>query len=201
MAKELMNEAERFLLKNWTEARLLEESMDGVRTKYKELFQKIIDAVQAAHAELDGCVIYATQFWGKGTIGLARKSWPDGDSNDPPGFWVGNIRLEVLTSDEGEQPYACTYIPDRVVRKLDLDVSDVTSQLAAAAKKLLSQEQWSKVDSSAGQLYFAAPTKTELLDLLADGDGQKFVERFESLFDVMAQFVPVLDKLLQQANK
>jgi len=40
-----------------------------------------------------------------------------------------------------------------------------------------------------------------LLDLLVDGDGQKFVERFESLFDVMAQFVPVLDKLLQQANK
>lgn len=117
MAKELMNEAERFLRKNWAEARLLEESMDGVRTKYKELFQKVTDAVHAAHPELDKCGIYATQFWGEGTVGLARKSWPDGDSYDPPGLWVGNIRLEILTSDEGEPPYACTYIPNKVVKK------------------------------------------------------------------------------------
>lgn len=51
-----------------------------------------------------------------------------------------------------------------------------------------------------GQLDFVAPTKAEQLDLLADGDGQKFVERFVSLFDVMAQFVPVLDRRLHQTK-
>jgi hypothetical protein len=39
MAKELLNEAERFLLERWGDARLLEESMEGVRTKYKEVFE------------------------------------------------------------------------------------------------------------------------------------------------------------------
>jgi len=34
MSKRLMNEAEQFLPENWEEARLLEEAMQGVRTKY-----------------------------------------------------------------------------------------------------------------------------------------------------------------------
>lgn len=61
MPKELLNEAERFLLERWGEARLLEESMDGVRTKYKEAFQRIIDAVTEAHPELDASRVYPTQ--------------------------------------------------------------------------------------------------------------------------------------------
>ena len=41
MAKRLMNEAERFVLENWEEARRLEECMARIRTKYKELCQRV----------------------------------------------------------------------------------------------------------------------------------------------------------------
>jgi len=37
MPKELLNEAERFLLKHWTDSRSLEESMEGVRTKVQTI--------------------------------------------------------------------------------------------------------------------------------------------------------------------
>jgi hypothetical protein len=38
MPKELLNEAEKFLLSRWSEARSLEESMEALRAKYKETF-------------------------------------------------------------------------------------------------------------------------------------------------------------------
>src|SRR5438552_1789349 len=106
MAKALLNEAECFLLTHWVEARLLEESMDSVRTKYKEVFQQIVDAVRKAHPELDTSVMYPTQFWGSGSIGFGRKSWPGRDSNWPPGLWVWNLRIELLTAEDSDPPTA-----------------------------------------------------------------------------------------------
>jgi hypothetical protein len=199
MAKELMNEAERFLLKHWEESRLLEESMDGVRTKYKEVFDRIIEAVTEAHPELDSSKVYATQFWGSGSIGVGRKSWPGGDSGWPPGFWISNLRLEKLASEDSDQPSVTIYVSAKSAKKCNLDIAAAKAELSAAAQQLLSPEEFERTgkgDSNDTLLRLAAPTKAELLELLADGDGQKFVERFVSLFDLMARFVPTLDKLL-----
>src|SRR5437660_6708568 len=98
MAKELLNEAEHFLVEHWEDARLLEESMEGVRTKYKEVFQRIIDAVTGLHPELDANRAAPTQFWGPGSIGFGKRSWPGGESNWPSGLWLENLRLEVLSA-------------------------------------------------------------------------------------------------------
>src|SRR6185312_13878601 len=107
MAKELLNEAERFLLNRWDEARMLELAMDAVRSKYKELFQRVADAVMESHPELDVKAVYPTQFWEyAGSIGFGRTRWPAGDPYWPPGFWVWCLRLEDLASEEVEQPYA-----------------------------------------------------------------------------------------------
>src|SRR5713226_9027648 len=110
MSKELLNEAERFLLEHWGEARLLEESMEGVRTKYKEVFQRIIDAVTQGHPELDAYAVALTQSWTVGQIGFGRKSWPGGENNTPrwlsSGLWVLNVRLELLAAEDSEAPIA-----------------------------------------------------------------------------------------------
>jgi hypothetical protein len=53
MQKVLMNEAERFLINNWEDARVLEKSMADVREKYKGLLQQFIDFVKREHPELD----------------------------------------------------------------------------------------------------------------------------------------------------
>jgi hypothetical protein len=200
MPKELLNEAERFLVEHWGEARLLEESMESVRTKYKEVFERIIEAVTEGHPELDAHRIYPTQFWGSGSIGFGRKSWPEGGSNWPSGLWVSNLRLEILAAEDSEPPYASIWVPKRRVNLLDYDTSRVAVE--KAAEDLLSPEELKRTDKAeSGEevlLYLPAPSKVELRDALSDGDGQKFVELFVSQFDLMARFVPVLDKVFHE---
>jgi hypothetical protein len=197
MPKELMNEAERFLLERWGEARLLEESMDGVRTKYKEVFQRIISRVTETHPELDAQRSYVTQFWGSGCIGFGRKAWPGRDPNWPSGLWVWDLRLEVLTAQDSEPPSASFWVP----KKYNLDFDAARIAVDEAAKELLTAEELAgtaREESGEHLLWLPAPTKRQLLDALSDGDGQKFVELFVSQFDMMARFVPVLDKVFRE---
>ncbi len=37
------SDPERFLIKQWTDARLIEEGMKTVRNKYKELFEQVLE--------------------------------------------------------------------------------------------------------------------------------------------------------------
>ena len=198
MTKALLNEAESFLLKNWAEARMLEESMEGVRAKYKELVQRVIQAVTDAHPELNSGFAYPTQFWGSGSIGFGRKSWPAGDSGWPPGLWIWNLRLENLASEDSEPPYASIWVSSKSAKKCNLDMTAARTQLKAVAKELLSPEDLDQT-SNGGEgdvlLDFTSPSKIELIGLLLDEDGQKFVDRLVKQFDIMSGFIPTLDKL------
>jgi hypothetical protein len=173
--------------------------MEGVRTKYKEVFQRIIDAVTEAHSELDVQRSAVTQFWGSGSIGFGRKTWPGGESNWPSGLWVWDLRLEVLAAEDSEPPSSSIWIPKKSKPNLDYDAARVA--LNAAAKELLTPEELkgtTSEDSGDHLLWLPAPSKRELLDALSDADGQGFVALFVSQFDLMARFVPVLDKLFRE---
>lgn len=198
MPKQLLNEAERFLLERWGEARLLEESMETVRTKYKEVFDRILEAVTEAHPELDANATYPTQFWGPGCIGFGKKSWPGGESKWPSGFWFENVRLEKLSAEGSEEPYGYIWFSHKSKCELDFDAARMA--VNKAAKDVLTadeQKNSEAADSHDVLLYLPGPSKAELLQALSDGDGQSFVEIFVSLFDMMARFVPVLDKVFQ----
>src|SRR5205807_4148034 len=134
MATEILNEAERFLLKHWAESRLLEESMEGVRTKYKELFQRVIEAVTEAHPELDAYAVYVTQMWSKGSLGFGRKAWPAENQDWPPGFWIDHVRLEKLAADDTSPPMATIWIPTKTAKKTGIELSDARTSLVAAAQ-------------------------------------------------------------------
>lgn len=77
----------------------------------------------------------------------------------------------------------------------------------AAAQTILSPEELRRTspydpdDDEDCLLSFDAPSNRELLNLLLDGDGQRFVERLVSQFDLMARFVPVLDRVFQRCTK
>jgi hypothetical protein len=166
--------------------------MEGVRTKYKELFQRIIDAVTEAHPELDAQRSRVTQFWAEGYIGFGRKSWPFG-ANWHSGFWVENLRLEVLAAEDSVPPAAYIWAP----RKSNLEFDAARVAVKKAAIDLLTPEELKATGEESGEvlLNLPAPSKRELLDALSDGDGQKFVKLFVSHFDMAARFVPVLDKV------
>ncbi|HEV3143298.1 MAG TPA: hypothetical protein VGZ47_05365, partial [Gemmataceae bacterium] len=198
MGKELMNEAERYLLTRWEDARLLEEAMEEVRTKYKEIFLRVIDAVTERHPELNARVAYPTQFWDDGEIGFGRKTWPGGESDWPSGLWLWSLRLEVLAANDYEPPSASIWIPKRHKSKLDYDAARVA--INAAAKEVLTTEEWDDTeseDSGEHLIWLPAPSRGKILNALSDDDGQAFVELFVSQFDMMARFVPVLDKVFR----
>ena len=199
MTKELLNEAERYLLKNWAEARTLEESMEGVRVKYAELFQRVIHAVTGAHPELDRSVSYPTQNWGSGSIAFGRAAWPASDNYEPPGLWIWNLRLEKLASEDEPPPSAALYLPPKTVKKVGLDRTAARALILKAAADVLEPTELgrlNKTESSDVLLSFSMRSKTELLNLLTAGDGQALVDYLASEIDLLSRFVPALDALL-----
>lgn len=197
MPKELLNEAERYLVEHWAEARLLEESMKDVRAKYKEVFERIIEAVTEAHPKLDAHRVHVKQSWSDGEIGFGKKSWPTTRYGSPSGFWVSNLRLEILTAEDSDSPFACIWVPE----KSNLDFEAARIVVNEAAKNILTPEEHRNVvfDESGGTLmWWPAPSKGEFLSALCKADGQEFVELCVSQFDLMARFIPVLDKVFRE---
>jgi hypothetical protein len=195
MAKQLMNEAERYLLEHWQQARLLEQSMEGVRAKYKELFQRIIDQVTEAHPELNASKAYPTQFWGQGEIGFGRKSWPSHENKGHSGFWMSELRIELLSEEESEAPYAYIWAP----KKSNLDFNAARVVVEKAAKDLLTPDELKLTSPGSDEflLFLSGPSKRELLGALSDGDGEAFVKLFVSQFDLMSRFTPTVDKVFR----
>ena len=121
MAKELMNEAQRYLLANWQDARMLEESMEAVREQYRQIFDRVAESVKGIHPELDVSKAYVTQFWGSGAIGFSRQEWPDADKGaDTPGLWIEYLRLENLSSDAEPAPLATIWVPSKTAKKVSV---------------------------------------------------------------------------------
>lgn len=203
MTKELLNEAERFLLSRWAEARLLEESMEAVRAKYRELFQRVVEAVTGTHPELDRHVFYATQIWSSGSIAMGRTSWPASDNYEPPGLWMWNLRLEKLAAEDEPAPTASIWLPPKTIKKANIDRVAARAVFAKAATDLLEAHEaarLTKLDSSDQALIrFTMRPKSELLSMLSEGDGQKFVDYLTSEFDTLARFIPTLDDVLAKS--
>lgn len=131
--------------------------------------------------------------------GFGRKSWPVGESRWPSGLWLDNLRLEKLAAEESEPPYGYIWFSNKSKSSLDSDAARVA--INAAAKDLLSPEELKGTESADSHdvlLYVPAPSKRELLSALSDGDGQAFVAMVVSQFDLMARFVPALDKVFRE---
>ncbi len=197
MPTALMNEAERFLLQNWSEAHRMEKTMEGVRSKYKELFDRVVEAVTESHPDLDQNRYYVTQFWGDGSVGFSRITWPGNDMH-PAGLWIWNLRLEVLADDTQEAPRPSIWIGPKVAKSVGVDVEEARSRLLTAAVNLLAPDERDQVtDENLGEslLAFKGPSKRELLEALVQGDGDDFVRRLVEQVDLMSRFVPVLDEV------
>lgn len=197
--KSLFNEAELFLIDKWADARLLEDSMEEVRKKYQEIGQLILARVTATHPELDFTASYLTQFWDSGYMGFGKRIWPDGGPKAPTGFYVGNLRLELLASDEEEPPIVYVWVP----KNANVDPMLTRSILKAAAEVHSSSEEYQQVSVEGTDevcMYLPAPSRHDLRSALLDSTGQRFVDLIVKQFDGMARFIPALDKLLLKAD-
>lgn len=199
MSKELLNEAERFLLQNWPDARALEESMESVREKYKEVFQRLGESVLQRYPMLDTFAAFPNQFWDSGTIGFSRKLWAAGDDLLPPGIWFDGLRLEKLSSDADPHPTVSLWF--KTARKAGIDLAAVRQRVHAAVPELLTVAErpaYFLADNDAAPLKADLPEKAELITLFAQGDAQPFIDCLLARVEPLSRFLPLLDGLLRR---
>jgi hypothetical protein len=197
MSRDTFNEAERFLISNWVGARQLELSMEKVREKYVAVVQRVVDTVRGRHENLDVSTIKVTQHWGNGYVGLGRKAWHS-ERESPTGYYIENIRLELLADESVPPPTAYIWLKPAVQNGADL-ARALAAVRKAAAKALSKDElracQFMDDDETVLSLGLL-PGRKDLLAMLSQADSQAFVDCLVSQFEILTRFSEVLDSVL-----
>ncbi len=203
MAKKLFPDHELYLLENWADAAELEASMDSVREKYEEILKNVLRSVRAKHKELDCQGIhlgYPADY--TLNIGVGKKSWPS-LPKWPSGFWLSDLWLENLTSEDENHPSANVYIQPE---KFRLNLDEAVNSVLGAARRILPKDQAEGIEVASKKAYgyvsWPLPEpRRELLDLLRN-DGEKvFADRLVEHFEVLTQFTPVMDTIFEGGRR
>lgn len=202
MPKQAFNEPELYLIKNWSDAHLLEESMEAVRNKYGEIFGSVLDAVEKEHPELKSRSVQVASYGG--IAGIARETWPSMYSAWPSGLWIGNICLEGLVSDDSEAPEASVWI--KPPKDGGVDLQEAARKLEQGAVKVLGRKEAKRVSTkctrSEAYLWYPLPEKRQdLLQMLVTDGAQRFIDCIFAHFDVLARFIPVMDEIFTGARR
>ncbi|HUT34320.1 MAG TPA: hypothetical protein VNE39_12615 [Planctomycetota bacterium] len=173
--------------------------MESIRKEYKGIFERAVDALQQSGKAFDNPGVFVTQFWGRGYVFLNRTAWMRNKKIwPPPGFYIENLRLELLCDKDEPAPYASIWLP---AKKTGVDLSEARKAIVEAAQQLLTKEECERCLKQQEEveypLYYDLPEpKDQLLEMLVKGDGQSFVDCMVGHLDLLARFTPVVDKLL-----
>jgi hypothetical protein len=204
MGKKFFEEHQLYLLKNWADAQLFEESMEDVRENYEKIFDKVLKIVKEKHEELDCPAIRLTNENGL-NVGIGKKSWSM-DPNWPSGLWLDTVRLEDLASEEEGIQSAVIWIDPPKNIKIDLD--EAVKKLLNAAKNICTKEEDeidnldSVVKKSKAYITYPLPqSRQQLRDLLIAEDMSGFTDCMVKNFEVMTQFIPIISKIFQDSKR
>ena len=210
MTKQLFNEAEMYLLENWTDARLLEKSLEAMRKNYEQVLDKVLKEVRKRHQELDcsgtdlelnedddddcDCI----------NLGVGKKLWPSmSRRNTPSGLWICGITLGELVAKGEGFPTASVWINPPEDSKLNL--TDVARRLADEANRILPDQEVrqdvDKEDGSASIEYPLPESRKKLLELLLKDESEGFIKCLVAHFATLTKLVPAIDQILQPEKR
>jgi hypothetical protein len=191
------NEPDLCLLEKWTDARLLEDTMEAVRNKYKGIFDQVLEEVTKTHHELD----YSKTRFSVGYSGIAigKAAWPKNPNGWPSGFYIEKLQLENLASPDSELP--CKYI-----WILHHDPKEVEGRLRKEAERVLTKDEFrgTECDSDnkgAWLLLSLEQSRTELFDLLIKNEARGFIDCMVAHFERMVKFTSVVDEILMTGRQ
>lgn len=206
MAKKLFPEHELYLLDNWNDAIELEDSIDSIREKCRGLLDSVLKQVRREHKDFDCQGFYfkypAAYTW---NIGVGKKAWRSSEPKWPSGFWLGDLYVENLVSEDENYPSVNVYIAPE---KNTLDLANAKNTIEKEARKLptLTPEQIAgiEVESKKECFWVTWPLKksrSELFDLLRSDEAKGFVDCLVEHFEEMMPFIPVIDEIFQVSKK
>ncbi|MGD1018790.1 MAG: hypothetical protein ABSA12_05670 [Verrucomicrobiia bacterium] len=204
MTKQLFNEPESYLLKNWAKAQLLADSMDAVRKKYAQVFDKILDSVQEEHPELDSRSIHITPNEGNVTIG--KKTWPSMYVEWPSGLRIWDIRLENLASEDEEVPEAVVWFHPPKELRSQVNFQEVADDFKKEAEQLMTKAEFKRVyvESTKTYAYLSYPlpeTRQKLLESLLADEAREFIECVRAHFESLTRFTSVMDGITKSGKR
>lgn len=197
MAKDVFNEAERFLIQHWWEALELEQAIDEVRVKYQSLCEKVAETVRERHDDLEK-MVEVTRISGPvgiktGVVVLGKRTWPR-EKRHWTGFWIEHMRLEYLVDESKPPPLASLWISTDVP---GVDFETTKQSILVAAEEVLTAEELGrrvKALSDDGYVIgFEFVEKQALIDMLHKGDTEGFIEAIVAPLDLLAKLTPALD--------
>lgn len=191
------NEPDLFLLRQWQDARLLEDAMETVREKYVDIFRTALEEFQKNHAGLNYPVDKYVRTYG--SAGVGKESWLS--KRWPSGFWIDNVRLEDLTSPEKSTPSKSVCINDSQVDPLEAEKT-----LRKSAEKILSKEELARVEftSTATKAWLSCSLEqspAELFERLVQDDARDFVSCMIDHFEWLARFTPAVDEIVTSGKR
>ncbi len=198
------NEAEISLLRQWSDARLIENSMESVREKHTATLEKVLDVLQSKHEELNARQNLVSK--GDGRLGIGKKSWTTKPNYFISGFWLGDILLDNLTSDDDDPPHKFVWVnhPEG-----DLDLEEAQTALCEAAKRILPKEDLRQMNSDQGQWTkgiagISCPlvqSRAEFIELLIKDESRGFIACMVAHFQSMVGFASALDEIHKSAKR
>jgi hypothetical protein len=110
-------------------------------------------------------------------------------------LWFSPLRLELLSSEDSESPSASIWFR----KDVELDPAAYLA-IKATATEHLSPAELERIrleDSGESPLWFEVASKAVFRDLLCEGEGQKLVDKLVTEFELLARFIPILNKIFQ----
>ena len=206
MGKDAFNEAELFLIGKWNDVLLLEESVKRVRDRHKGICETVCAVVEERYPELDNRGVHLDN--ASGYFGLGKKGWPTNSVTWPSGFWIENINLDALSSEEEDAPTARIRL--KGPKGFDFDFAHAKQRILQASKELMAKEimtdgQRRKClaeNDGVTCLWYPLPeSRQQLLEMLLKPQSREFIECLVSHFDVLAKLIPVIDEVFGKSSK
>lgn len=179
--------------------------MEATRTKYAQLFEKVVKQVQEEHTDLDCQAIHVTNDEGF-NVGLGKSTWPSKRRTWPSGLWIGCLRLEDLVAEDGESPGGLIWFD--APNEAGLDIKEAARRFQEAAPKILTKEELARTDLEepegegyAHVCYGFPQSRQEVLDLLLKDDAKEFVKCMVGHFETLAKFIPVIDDIFRTGKR
>ena len=123
--------------------------------------------------------------------------WPRDGENRPTGFWIENIRLEVLANEDEPPPLIGLWV---ISSDDKFDYDPAQAAIVHAARESFGTEKrssWHFGDNeNTAIIGRKIATKKVLLEMLANGESQGFVDLIVEQLEELAQLIPAVDRAL-----
>jgi hypothetical protein len=136
-------------------------------------------------------------------MAVGCKKWCNEDSY--ASIRIDNLRPEILLDDNAVHPFVGIWAGKP--NKPAMDVSGI-KKVFSAADKVLTKDELAICEKAADPsdyryvLRYKLPEdRRDLVGMLLEGDGQRFVDCLVAHFEVFAKFIPVLDEVFSKPGK